>query len=194
MDWAYTKEVGEVLVIVDAGTGWIEAFPCKDRSSDTVIRCLEVVFTRFGPADTIVSNNAKEFISDYLNRWIEVRGARKMELPPYFPRSNGSAERAVQTVKRFIRCWSTSQFHKDFGSYLRKVLFHHRISSTSRGTSPAELVFGRKLKIPVVSKFQQGQKIWYKPAPTSLATNAEFLMTKGNNTSWIMRSAEDDDS
>ena len=63
-------------MIVDAGTSWIEAFPCKDRSSDTVIRCLEVVFTRFGPADTIVSDNAKEFISDDLNRWTEAHGAR----------------------------------------------------------------------------------------------------------------------
>ena len=54
-------------------------------------------------------------------------------------------------------------------------------------------MFGRKLKIPVVLKFQQGQKIRYKPTPTSLATNAKFLMTKGNNTSWIMRRAEDDD-
>ena len=63
MDWAYTKEVGEVLVIVDSGSGWIEAFKCKDRSTKSVITCLEVVFTRFGSPETLVSDNAKKNLS-----------------------------------------------------------------------------------------------------------------------------------
>ena len=27
MDWVYVKDQGNILVIVDAGSGWIEAFP-----------------------------------------------------------------------------------------------------------------------------------------------------------------------
>ena len=187
MDWAYTKEVGEVLVIVDSGSGWIEAFRCKDRSSSSVIACLEVVFTRFGPPETVVSDNAKEFVSSELNCWIQAQGATKTESPPYFPQSNGRAERAVQTVKRFMKCWATSQSHQDFPSYLRKVLFHHRISSNMKGLSPAEIVFGRKVRAPIASAYQQGQKVYYKANIATPTADAEYLMTKGNNTSWIIK-------
>ena len=30
MDWAYFQEVGNPLIIDDAGCGWIEAFICSD--------------------------------------------------------------------------------------------------------------------------------------------------------------------
>jgi hypothetical protein len=191
IDWAYTKEVGEVLVIVDAGSGWIEAFWCKDRSTKSVVNCLEAVFTRFGPAKTIVSDNAKEFTSEDLNQWIEAHGARKIESPPYFPRSNGPAERGVQTIKRFMKCWSQSQQHREFNSYLRKVLFHHRISSKATGISPAEIVYGRKITIPIVSNYEQGQKVFYKATTSTPSINAEFVMTKGQNTAWLMKTVND---
>ena len=53
-----------------------------------------------------------------------------------------------------------------------KVIFHHRISSHSRGKSPAELVFNRKIRIPIVSQFQQGQSVTYKPTPYSETSKA----------------------
>ena len=36
MDWGYVKDQGHILVIVDAGSGWIEAFPAVNRTSETV--------------------------------------------------------------------------------------------------------------------------------------------------------------
>ena len=36
MDWGYVKDQGNILVIVDAGSGWIEAFPAGNRTSQTV--------------------------------------------------------------------------------------------------------------------------------------------------------------
>ena len=33
MDWGYVKDQGNILVIVDAGSGWIEAFPLGNRTS-----------------------------------------------------------------------------------------------------------------------------------------------------------------
>ena len=34
MDWAYIQEVGNILVIVDTGSGWIEAFICDDWKTE----------------------------------------------------------------------------------------------------------------------------------------------------------------
>ena len=36
MDWGYVKNQGNILVIVDAGSVWIEAFPAGNRTSQTV--------------------------------------------------------------------------------------------------------------------------------------------------------------
>lgn len=58
MDWAYTKALGNVLIIVDSGSGWLEAHPCKNRSSESIIHCLRKIFCSFGVPHTIVSDNA----------------------------------------------------------------------------------------------------------------------------------------
>ena len=189
IDWASITDVGNVLIIVDSGSGWIEAFRCRDRTSETVIKCLRAVFSRFGVPELIVSDNAQEFVSEAFNTWLNAIGASKMETPPYFPRANGSAERAVQTVKRAMGCWKDTK--QDFDSFLQRVLFNHRIASTSRGRSPAEIVFGRSLRAPVVSSFSQGETLIYKPTSKSIPSKVQFLMSKGRNTSWVIISRED---
>ena len=60
MAWAYIQEVGNLLIIVDAGSGWIEAFICGDRPTEKVIHCLSAIFGRFGVPHTLVSDNAKK--------------------------------------------------------------------------------------------------------------------------------------
>ena len=190
MDWADVPGAGLVLVMVDAGSGWIEAFPTRDRSSKTVIKCLRTIFTRFGVPELMVSDNGKEFVSRELNLWLERQGVKKMESPPYFPRANGLAERAVRTLKSALVTWKESVYHSDFNTFLQRVLFHHRISAFSRGKSPAEIIFGRQLRVPVVSRFQQGEPVWYKPAEKLAPRSSVYLMTKGQNTSWLLDHGE----
>ena len=100
MDWACIQEVGNILIIVDAGSGWIEAFICGDRLTEKVIHCLSTIFGRFGVPLTLDSDNAEEFINDKVVTWLQAQGCTKLESPIYNPRSNGLAERAVQAVKK----------------------------------------------------------------------------------------------
>ena len=103
MDWGYVKDQGNILVIVDAGSGSIEAFPAGNRTSETVKIYLSQIFARFGISKTLVSNNGPEFVSGDLKHWCESLAIEKIESPVYHPRANGLAERAVQTVKRALR-------------------------------------------------------------------------------------------
>ena len=48
MDWAYIQNIGKIFIIVDAGSGWIEALVCRDRPTENVIHCLSAVFGTFG--------------------------------------------------------------------------------------------------------------------------------------------------
>ena len=105
MDWGYVKDQGNILVIVDAGSGWIEAFPVGNRTSEKVKIHLSQIFARFGIPKTLVSDNGPEFVSGNLKQWCESPGIKKMESPVYHPRANALAERAVQTVKRALQAW-----------------------------------------------------------------------------------------
>lgn len=190
MDWAFVPAIGNILIVVDAYSGWIEAFPTKDRSADSVINSLRTVFTRFGVPELVVSDNAAEFTSAPLLAWLERNGARKMESPPYSPQSNGAAERAVQTIKKALQAWTQRLTHGSFVAFLQKALLHHRNSSTSRGRTPAELVLGRRLRVPVVSTFQQGDPVQFKANGDTNSSRAEFLMSQGRNTSWLLTGAK----
>ena len=48
MDWVSIKQVGNVSILVDAGSGWTKAFICGNRSTENVIRWLSKVFIRCG--------------------------------------------------------------------------------------------------------------------------------------------------
>ena len=54
MNWGYVKGKGNTLVVADAGSGWIEAFPARNRTSETVNIYLSQIFARFRIPKTLV--------------------------------------------------------------------------------------------------------------------------------------------
>ena len=187
MDWAYIRGECNLLIIVDAGSGWIEAFPLRNRQTTSVISCLRSVFSRFGVPEVVVTDNAPEFVSSDLSNWLENIGCRKLESPIYHPRANGAAERSVQTVKRALNGWNSSNVRIPFSEFLKKILFHHRVSSHSRGLSPSEIVFGRQIRCPIFGRFNQGESVVFRPNADHPSTVSQYVMPKGRNTSWILK-------
>ena len=145
MDWGYVKDQDIILVIVEAGSGWIEAFPAGNRTSQTVKLYLSQIFARLGIPRILVSDNGPEFVSSDLKQWCESLGLKKMESPIFHQRANGIAERAVQTVKRAIQAWCPN-LNASFGAFLQRALTTHRNTSKTRGKTPVELLLGRKKK------------------------------------------------
>ena len=78
MDWGYVKDQGNIFVIVDAGSGWIEAFPAGNRTSQTVKVHLSQLFARFGIPRILLSDNGPEFVSSYLKQWCESLGMESL--------------------------------------------------------------------------------------------------------------------
>ena len=77
MNWGYVKNQGDILVIVDADSRWIESFHAGNRTSETVKVYLSQIFARFGIPKTLVSDNGPEFVSGDLNQWWESLGIKK---------------------------------------------------------------------------------------------------------------------
>ena len=109
MDFCHVQNVGNILVLVDSYSGWIEAYPLKDRTSNRVIHKLNAFSIRYGFPEKLVSDNAPEFVSSELSAWCQRNGVVKTESPLYHPQSNGAAERAVQAIKAGLRAWPTSK-------------------------------------------------------------------------------------
>ena len=91
MDWAQKEQVGNVLIIVDAGSGCVEAFVCGDRPTEKIIKCLSSAFARFRVPHSLVSDNTKEFTlkNGKSTHWLEIQGCKKVESPQYALPSNG---------------------------------------------------------------------------------------------------------
>ena len=183
-DWGYVKDQGNIVVIVDAGSRWIEAFPKGNRTSQTVKVYLSQIFARFGIPRTLVSDNGPEFVSSDLKQWCESLGIKKMESPIYHPRANGIAERAVQPVKRAIQAWSPN-LNVSLCAFLQRTLMAHRNTSKTRGKTPVELLLGRKIRLPAVTDFDLCERVLFKPTNSSPTVPATFIIRKGMNTSFI---------
>ena len=125
MDWGYFKDQGNILLTVDAGSGWIEAFPAGNRTSETVKVYLSQIFARLGRPKTEVSDNGPKIVGGDLKQWSESLGLKKIESPFYHPRANGLAERALKTVKRALQAWNPN-LNVSFGAFLQKALMSHR--------------------------------------------------------------------
>ena len=183
IDWAYNKDAGNILILVDSFSGWLEAFVCQNRTTSVVIARLRETFARFGVPYSLVADNAPEFSCHEFRSWIEKIGAKLLHSPEYFPRSNGAAERMVRVVKDAIRCYNPSK--AEVASFLQRLLFTHRNTADRNGQTPSEILMSRKVRCPILSHYSLGQSVIYKPTPKTPAKVGTFVMRQGTNTSVV---------
>lgn len=130
------------LILVDAYSRWIEAHMVPSITTEVTIKTLRQIFSIHGLPEQLVSDNGPAFTSHDFNEFMKRNGIRQSLTAPYHPRSNGLAERAVQTFKSTIK--------KLEGPLLERIprfLLQYRITpQTTTGQSPAELLMGRRLR------------------------------------------------
>jgi len=185
-DWFYVQGVGTMLTFVDSASGWIEVTRPMVRSTQNVIEALSILSCRFGVPHKFVTDNALEFISKDLNEFCRRNGIEKIETPPYHQSSNGSAERAVQTIKNCLKAWNLDECKMPFMSYLRRVLLHYHSSFRRRdGKTPSEHVFGRSIRVPLTRHFLFGENVRIFQG-TGGKKEGTYLMERGSNTAWVL--------
>lgn len=127
------------LILVDSYSRWIDVRMVLN--TETTVRTPRQIFSIHGLPEQLVSDNGPAFISHEFKEFIQNNGIRHSLTTPYHPRSNGLAERAVQTFKTAM---------KMEGPLLERIprfLLQYRIIlQTTTGQSPAELLMGRKLR------------------------------------------------
>ena len=143
VDYAGPFEGKMFLLIMDVHSKWLEVHMTDSSTSTATIELLRKTFACLGLPDVVVSDNATTFTSNEFGEFLKQNGVRHVRTPPYHPASNGLVERAVQTFKDGMKRLTNGSLN----TRLQRFLFKYRITPHSTtGTSPAELMFGRKLR------------------------------------------------
>ena len=91
------------LLVVDYFSRWPEVRKLSSTTSKGVIEAFKSIFSGQGIPQTLISDNGPQFSSQEFTRFSKAYNFSHITISPYFPRSNGQAERTVQTVKNLIR-------------------------------------------------------------------------------------------
>ena len=105
-----------LLTVVDEFSRFPFAFPCSDMTSETVIKCLNKLFSIFGLASYVHSDQGANFMSRELKSYLHTRNIATSRSTPYNPEGNGQVERyngiiwktitlALKTRNRNINQW-----------------------------------------------------------------------------------------
>ena len=135
----------EHLLVVDYYSRFIEIALLSTMTSTETIRHLRSIFARHGIPDELRTDNGRQFTSQEFQQFMQDNNIRHTTSSPLFPQANGMAERAVKTAKRLIRSSSDPY----------TALLAYRATPLENGYSPAQLLFGRRIKTTVPITLEQ---------------------------------------
>ena len=128
------------LLLVDYFSRYLEVVKMSSTTSHAVITAMKSIFSRHGLPETLRSDNGPQFSSQEMAEFTSSYGIRHVTSSPYFPQSNGMAERFVQTAKQLLKQ----------SSDLDIALLHYRATPLPWcNRSPSELLMGRCVRTTV---------------------------------------------
>ena len=131
------------LVVIDSHSKWIDVQVMSSIAAPATIQRLRHIFFQLGLPVQIISDNGPTFTSTEFKDYLQKNGVKHVTSAPYHPASNGLAERAVQILKKGLKKCKEGTIQ----TQIDRLLFNYRITpQTTTGVSPAELMFGRRLR------------------------------------------------
>uniref|UniRef100_A0A914UTX7 RNA-directed DNA polymerase n=1 Tax=Plectus sambesii TaxID=2011161 RepID=A0A914UTX7_9BILA len=138
------------FIVVNAYSKWPEVIQMKVGKTTTmdVINALSEMFSRYGIAEEIVSDNGTQFTSEDFQQWCSQQGIRHIRSAPYQLQSNGQAERFVQNFKNaMLKSMGEGERKEDIRRRLLLFLQRYRITPhPSTDQAPAERFLKRELR------------------------------------------------
>ena len=153
----FAGPIDNIYYLVATQNGLRSLLHCKRPTTNCAIGFLHELFACFGVIDCMVTDNATQFTSSEFRDFCKTYHVDHITTPQYHPRSNGQAERFVDTLKRALK--KALGTPKDRA--LQQFLLVYRITpnpNTPKGRSPAETMFARKIK-SVFDKHSTASKI-----------------------------------
>ena len=134
------------LIIYDSYSKWIDAIPMTNITLSAVIDRLTYTFSIHGIPYFMVSDNGPSLASQEFNTFCKLNGIKHLTIAPYHTSSNGAAECLGQTFKTSLKKITEGKEAKELNTILQGFLLtYHTTPHCQTNTSPAELLFNRKL-------------------------------------------------
>ena len=95
-----------VLTIRDFVTRYTILFPLTHKSTDAIIDALRQVISHYGSSNVLVTDNAAEYKSEKLNKFLQFYNTKKTEIAPYHPASQGLSERINREINKLLRIYT----------------------------------------------------------------------------------------
>jgi len=138
-----------ILVVVDAFTKWVEAYPLPDQEAATCITAVyNGMFSRFGLPRQLHSDQGRNFESQLVTELCNISGIYKTRTTAFHPRSDGLTERANRTILAMLRA-AAYKYTKKWPWKLSTVLAAYRMTvHSTTGVTPNRAMLGREVLLP----------------------------------------------
>ncbi|CAG2220647.1 unnamed protein product [Mytilus edulis] len=144
-----------IVVIGDYFSKWAEAFPLKNHTAPVIAEILiDQFISRFGAPFQLHSDQGPEFESRLISELCKLLGIDKTRTTTYHPQSDGQVERFNRTLLSMLSKY-VKENQRDWDVHLQKVMMGYRTSEhESTKFSPAYVLFGRELRLPLDVQYQ----------------------------------------
>ena len=133
------------LVIVDRFSGWFNVYTGKGGSIE-----LQGVFTKLfqdvGVPESLTTDGGTTYMSRGFQDLLQQYGVQHRVSSVGFPHGNTRSEVAVKSAKRLLRTNLDNRGNLDKVAVTRALLQYRNTPDRDIGLSPAEMLYGRKLK------------------------------------------------
>ena len=133
-------EQRDFLLVVDCYSRYVEVVKLDDIKSRTVVNHTKSIFARHGIPSVVRSDNGPQYSAQEYQQFSKEWKFEHQTSSPYYPKSNGLAEKAVQIVKMLLT--KAKADGKD--PYLS--LLEYRNTPIDDVGSPAQLLMSRRLQ------------------------------------------------
>jgi hypothetical protein len=143
-----------IVIAVDHFTKWVEIRALESNDAQSIASFFyEDVICRHGVPEILTTDQGTEFINELLTILTNTYKIRHIKTTAYHPQGNGQVERTNKTIKDILaKCTPKDG---DWSHYIHSAAYAVRVSkSASTNYSPAELLTGRKFRLPSDNRAQ----------------------------------------
>ena len=150
----------------------------RSITSTATIEKLREMFATHGLPATLVSDNGSNFTSAKFQEFMKKNGIKHIKVSPYYPASNGLAERGVRIFKEGYEKMEEGSIQTKLSRFL---LSYRTTPHSTTGVPPAELLMKRKLHtrlnrlIPSIANRVQDKQSQQKTAHDYHAKEREMV-------------------
>ena len=140
-----------ILVITDYYSRFVEAYPMKDQTAQTVADIVATEWIcRYGVPNQILTDQGRQFESDLFQNLCSLLDIKKLRTARYRPNSDGLVERFNRSLRSMLRALC-NDVQSDWDEHLCYVLMAYRATvQESTKCTPNLLMFGHELNISPV--------------------------------------------